>query len=245
MRRAGAACARVLDRIADHVRPGVTTAELDDLCRRFIEEEAGRPATLGYRGYPKSSCISVNEVICHGIPDDRALAPGDILNIDITVLLDGWHGDSSRMYFVGDVSAAARHLARTTLDALWHGIRAARPGATLGDVGHAIQRHAEGRGCSVVREYCGHGIGRDFHCPPQVLHFGRPGEGVELRPGMFFTIEPMLNGGGRETRLLDDGWTVVTADGSLSAQYEHTVGITAEGCEVFTAADGDRRDLAS
>jgi methionyl aminopeptidase len=240
MRRAGAVCATVLDRIGEAVVAGISTDELDRIACRHIEDVGARPAPLGYRGFPKGTCISVNQVVCHGIPGPLLLRDGDILNIDVTVVVDGWHGDSSRMYWAGRPNAAAAHLCRVTFEAMWCGIRAARPGATLGDIGHAIQYHAEAADCSVVRDYCGHGIGRTFHAPPKVLHWGRPGRGPVLEPGMFFTIEPMINLGRAATRLLDDRWTVVTADNSLSAQFEHTIGITETGAETFTLSPAGR-----
>jgi methionyl aminopeptidase len=234
MRRAGRLAAAVLDMITPHVRPGVATGELDERCAAMIAEHGAVPAPLNYRGYPKAICTSVNHEVCHGIPGDRRLMDGDILNIDVTVILDGWHGDTSRMFFAGSPSLKARRLARVTFEALWAGIRAVRPGATLGDVGHAIQTTAERERCSVVRDYCGHGIGRVFHDAPSVLHYGRPGDGLPLRPGMIFTIEPMINLGGHQVKLRRDGWTVVTRDRELSAQFEHTVGVTRDGVEVFT-----------
>lgn len=234
MRRAGQLAAATLDMIAPHVRPGVTTGALDRMIHGYMLDHGATPATLGYRGYTKSSCISINHVVCHGIPGDRVLMDGDILNIDVTVILDGWHGDTSRMYVAGHPSTKALRLMDTTYEALLEGIAAARPGATLGDVGHAIQRYVEARRYSVVRDFCGHGIGREFHEAPNVLHFGKPGEGPLLRPGMFFTIEPMVNAGRADVKILDDGWTAVTRDRSLSAQFEHMVGITSGGCEVFT-----------
>jgi methionyl aminopeptidase len=220
--------------ITPHVKPGVTTGALDRLCHDFLVERGAVPATLGYRGYTKSSCISINRVVCHGIPGEQALADGDILNIDVTALLDGWHGDTSRMYVAGEPSIKARLLMDVTYEAMMRGVAAARPGNTFGDIGHAIQVYAERHRFSVVRDFCGHGIGRAFHEPPNVLHFGRPGEGPKLRPGMFFTIEPMINAGRPEVKILDDGWTAVTRDRSLSAQFEHMVGITEDGCEIFT-----------
>ena len=224
MRVAGVAAARVLSMIEPHVQPGVSTDELDRICHDFIVNELqGIPANVGYRGFPKTLCTSLNHVVCHGIPGDKKLKRGDIMNIDVTVIIDGFHGDTSKMYFVGEPSVLARRLVDTTHQAMIEGIRQVRPGATLGDVGHAIQVHAESNGFSVVREYCGHGIGRIYHEDPQVLHYGRPGTGLELIPGMTFTIEPMLNAGRAEVRLLPDGWTVVTKDHSLSAQWEHTV----------------------
>ncbi|HUB10377.1 MAG TPA: type I methionyl aminopeptidase [Acetobacteraceae bacterium] len=234
MRVAGQLAAETLDMIAAHVRPGVTTAALDRLCHEFIIAHGAVPAPLNYRGYPKSICTSINHVVCHGIPGERKLEPGDVLNIDVTVILDGWHGDSSRMYCAGPPSTRARNLIDVTYDALMRGVRAVKPGVTLGDVGHAIQTFVESHRFSVVRDFCGHGIGRHFHEPPNVLHFGRPGEGPVLRPGMFFTIEPMVNAGRPEVKVLDDGWTAVTRDRSLSAQFEHMVGVTETGVEVFT-----------
>jgi methionyl aminopeptidase len=234
MRRAGRLAAETLDMITEHVRPGVTTAQIDQLCHDFMLAHGAVPATLGYRGYTKSSCTSINHVVCHGIPGERVLAEGDILNIDVTVILDGWHGDTSRMYAVGAVSTKARLLMDVTYEALMLGVAAVKPGATLGDIGHAIQAFVERHRFSVVRDFCGHGIGRRFHEPPNVLHFGRPGEGPVLKPGMFFTIEPMVNAGRPEVKILDDGWTAVTRDRSLSAQFEHMVGVTETGVEVFT-----------
>ncbi|GAB6966641.1 type I methionyl aminopeptidase [Komagataeibacter kakiaceti JCM 25156] len=234
MRAAGQLAARTLDMITPHVREGVTTGELDRLIHDYMVANGAVPATLGYRGYPASSCISINHVVCHGIPGDRALKDGDILNIDVTVILDGWYGDTSRMYTVGNVSIKAQKLIEATYRALMLSIEAVRPGVTLGDIGHVIQTYAEARRFSVVRDFCGHGIGRTFHAPPNVLHYGRPGEGLVLRPGMFFTIEPMLNIGRPDVKILDDGWTAVTRDRSLSAQFEHMLGVTEEGCEVFT-----------
>jgi methionyl aminopeptidase len=235
MRRAGRLAAEVLDFIAPHVGPGVSTGALDTLCHDFIVARGATAAPLNYRGFPKSICTSVNHVVCHGVPDERKrLAEGDIVNIDVTVILDGWHGDSSRMFWAGKISRKAERLTMVTYEALLVGIEAVAPGATLGDVGAAIQRHAESERCSVVRDFCGHGIGRVFHDAPSVLHYGRPGEGMALREGMFFTIEPMINLGRHETKILGDGWTAVTKDRSLSAQFEHTVAVTADGCEVFT-----------
>ena len=234
MRRAGKLAAETLDMITAHVRPGISTGEIDKLCHDYMVERGAIPATLGYRGYTKSSCTSVNHVVCHGIPGDRVLADGDIINIDVTVILDGWHGDSSRMYVAGEASTKAKLLMDVTYDAMMKGIAAIRPGATLGDIGHAIQVHVERHRFSVVRDFCGHGIGRHFHEPPNVLHFGRPGEGPKLKPGMFFTVEPMVNAGRPEVKILDDGWTAVTRDRSLSAQFEHMVGVTETGVEIFT-----------
>jgi methionyl aminopeptidase len=235
MRRAGRLAAEVLDMIGEHVTPGVTTAELDAICHAYItEHQQATPAPLNYRGFPKSICTSVNHVVCHGIPGDKVLKSGDFLNIDVTVIKDGFHGDTSRMYFVGKPSIAARRVAGVAHAAMKAGIEMVRPGLRLGDIGHAIQTIVESNGYSVVREYCGHGIGREFHEDPQVLHYGRPDTGTELKPGMTFTIEPMVNVGRRHVRLLPDGWTVVTKDHSLSAQWEHTVLVTEDGYEVLT-----------
>ncbi|MGH6933589.1 MAG: type I methionyl aminopeptidase [Dongiaceae bacterium] len=234
MRRAGRLAAETLDYIAPHVQPGVTTGELDRLCHEFIVERNATPAPLNYRGFPKSICTSVNHVVCHGIPGDKKLQDGDILNIDVTVILDGWFGDTSRMFGVGKVGVKAQRLVDITYQAMMRGIETVRPGATLGDIGHAIQSFAESHRFSVVRDFCGHGIGRVFHDSPSVLHFGRPGGGRALREGMFFTIEPMINAGRFEVKVLDDGWTAVTRDRSLSAQFEHTIAVTAEGYEIFT-----------
>ncbi len=234
MRAAGQLAAETLDMIAAHVRPGVTTAELDQACHDFMVARGAVPATLGYRGYQHSSCTSINHVVCHGIPGDRRLVEGDVLNIDVTAILDGWHGDSSRMYAAGQPSTKAAKLMDVTYEALMRGVAAVRPGATLGDLGHAIQSFVEANRFSVVRDFCGHGIGRRFHEAPNILHFGRPGEGPVMRPGMFFTVEPMVNAGRPEVKVLDDGWTAVTRDRSLSAQFEHMVGVTDKGCEVFT-----------
>ena len=234
MRLAGRLAAETLDMIVPHVRPGVTTGELDRLCHEFILAHGATPAPLNYRGFPKSICTSINHVVCHGIPGERRLIDGDILNIDVTVILDGWHGDTSRMYVAGTPSTKARMLNEVTYQALMKGVAAVRPGATLGDIGHAIQVYVEQQRFSVVRDFCGHGIGRSFHAAPNVLHFGRAGEGPVLKPGMFFTIEPMVNAGRPDVKVLDDGWTAVTRDRSLSAQFEHMVGVTEEGCEIFT-----------
>ncbi len=234
MRRAGRLAAEILDFITPHVRPGVTTAELDKLCHDFTTARGAISAPLNYKGFPRSICTSINDVVCHGIPGDRALEEGDIINVDVTPMVDRWHGDSSRMFLVGEVSEAARRLVDETYECMMRGIRAVRPGATLGDIGHAIQSHAEAAGYSVVRDFCGHGIGQVFHDAPQVVHFGRPGHGPPLRAGMFFTIEPMINTGHYGVRILDDGWTAMAEDGSLSAQFEHTVGVTADGVEIFT-----------
>ncbi len=235
-RRAGALAADVLRMIAEHVRPGITTGELDRICHDYIVDELKvTPANVGYNGYPKTILTSVNHVVCHGIPSDKRLRDGDIINIDVAVIKDGWYGDTSRMYFVGDPGILAKRLVRATYEALRAGILAVRPGATLGDVGHAIQTVAHSEGFSVVREYCGHGIGTVYHDEPQVLHYGRPGTGLVLEPGMIFTIEPMLNAGKPGTKELADGWTVVTTDRSLSAQWEHMVAVTESGFEILTS----------
>ncbi|MCB1884053.1 MAG: type I methionyl aminopeptidase [Geminicoccaceae bacterium] len=236
MREAGRLAAMTLDDVTPHVVPGATTAALDRRIDAFMRDHGGVPATLGYKGYPASSCISINHVVNHGIPSEgKRLEAGDIVNVDVTVILDGWYGDTSRMYVVGgQTSVKGQRLVDATYDAMWAGIRAVRPGATLGDVGHAIQSVAEGARFSVVREFVGHGLGRVFHAAPEVRHFGRPGEGLALRPGMLFTIEPMINAGRPEVKILKDGWTTVTRDRSLSAQFEHTVGVTGDGVEVFT-----------
>ena len=234
MRRAGRLAAEVLDMIAEHVQPGVTTEHLDDLCHAYMTERNSVPATLGYRGYPKSSCISINHVVCHGIPSEKKLRDGDILNIDVTCILDGWYGDNSRMYVAGKLNRKAERLIQITHDALMIGIDQVKPGNTFGDIGAAIQRYAEAQRCSVVRDFCGHGLGRVFHSPPNVLHYGRWGTGPVLEEGMFFTIEPMLNLGRPETKVLADDWTAVTKDKSLSAQFEHSIGVTADGFELFT-----------
>ncbi len=236
MRRAGRLAAETLDALAPLVRPGVTTRELDDVVRRMTLDGGALPATLGYRGYTHSCCISTNHVVCHGIPSEKTLKDGDIVNIDVTPLLDGWHGDSSRMYLVGDVPLKARRLVDVTYECLMIGIAQAKPGARLGDIGAAIQRHAESHRYGVVREFCGHGVGRLFHDAPEVVHAGLPGTGPMLKPGMIFTIEPMINLGRAPVRMLDDGWTAVTRDRSLSAQFEHSIGITETGCEIFTTS---------
>ncbi len=236
MRAAGRLAAEILDAIAPHVVPGVTTGEIDRLVTDHMLGAGAIPATLGYRGYTKSCCTSINHVVCHGIPGDKALKDGDVVNIDVTPILDGWHGDSSRMYLVGEVPLKARRLVEVTYECLMLGIEQARPGNRLGDISNAIQRHAESHRFSVVRDFCGHGLGRLFHDSPEVVHAGRPGTGPELKPGMFFTIEPMINSGRADVKLLDDGWTAVTRDRSLSAQFEHSIGITEDGCEVFTVS---------
>ena len=236
MRKAGKLAAEVLDFITPHVEPGITTGALDKLCHDFIVGRDAIPAPLNYRGFPRSICTSINHVVCHGIPDDaKKLLNGDIINIDITVILDGWHGDTSRMFLVGDkVGVKAKKLVQVTYDAMMLGIEAVRPGATLGDIGYAIQEYAESRRYSVVRDFCGHGIGTIFHCPPSILHYGEPGTGMRLEEGMFFTVEPMINAGRYDVKILSDGWTAVTKDRSLSAQFEHTIAVTADGFEIFT-----------
>ena len=235
MRVAGRLAAEVLEMIAPHVVPGITTDELDRICHDYIvNQQQAIPAPLNYHGFPRSICTSVNHVICHGIPGDKVLKDGDIINLDITVIKDGFHGDTSAMFFVGEPSIKASRLVRIAHECLWVGIRMVKPGVQLGDIGAAIQKHAEANNYSVVREYCGHGIGRDFHEEPQVLHYGTPGTGLVLEPGMTFTIEPMINAGKRHTKLLPDQWTVVTKDRSLSAQWEHTLLVTEDGCEVLT-----------
>ena len=234
MHKAGQLVARCLDMIGEHVVPGVRTEELDAIIEKFVEDHGAISATIGYRGYAHASCISVNHVVCHGIPGPKKLKDGDILNIDVTAIVDGWYGDSSRMYVAGRASRKAARLIEVTHEALMRGIAAVRPGATFGDIGHAIQSYAESERCSVVRDFCGHGVGRVFHDAPNVLHYGRPGQGATLRPGMIFTIEPMVNLGSPQTKTLADGWTAVTRDKSLSAQFEHSVGVTEEGCEIFT-----------
>lgn len=236
MRKAGRLAAEILDALVPHAVPGVTTGELDDIVRRMTLDGGGVPATLGYRGYTHSCCISLNNVICHGIPGDYRLKDGDILNIDVTPLVDGWHGDTSRMFIVGDAPIKARRLIEVTYECLMLGIEQAKPGNHLGDVGYAIQRHAEKHRYGVVRDFCGHGLGQVFHDSPEVVHVGRPGTGPELRPGMFFTIEPMINIGKPGVKMLDDGWTAVTRDRTLSAQFEHSIGITETGCEIFTSS---------
>ena len=246
MREAGRLAASVLDMIEPFVTPGVTTEELDRRCREFIVDELDSiPANLNYRGFPKTICTSVNHVVCHGIPGEKALKAGDIVNIDVTVIRDGFHGDTSRMYFAGEPSILAKRLASTCHEAMWRAIRIVRPGARLGDIGHAIQTFTEANRFSVVREYCGHGIGRIYHEDPQVLHYGQPGTGLLLEAGMTFTIEPMINAGKRDVSLLDDGWTVVTKDRSLSAQWEHTVLVTETGFEVLTLGAAARAAAAA
>ncbi|HEV2701261.1 MAG TPA: type I methionyl aminopeptidase [Steroidobacteraceae bacterium] len=241
MREAGRLAAEVLDMIGPHVVPGVTTEELDRLCYEHIVNVQGTiPANLNYRGFPKTICSSVNHVVCHGIPNDRKLKAGDIINIDVTVIKDGFHGDTSRMYYVGKPPVAAQRLTEVCFEAMWRGIRTVKPGTRLGDIGHAIQDYVESLNYSVVREYCGHGIGRIYHEDPQILHYGESGTGLELQQGMTFTVEPMVNAGKRHVRLLPDGWTVVTKDHSLSAQWEHTCLVTETGVDVLTLGAADR-----
>ncbi|MGE0154247.1 MAG: type I methionyl aminopeptidase [Reyranellaceae bacterium] len=239
MRRAGRLAAETLDFITPYVQPGVTTGELDRLCHDFIRDHGAVPAPLGYRGYPKSICTSINHVVCHGIPGEKRLAAGDIMNIDVTVILDGWYGDTSRMFYADEVKLLARRLCEITHQAMMRGIEVVKPGARLGDIGHAIQSFVEANRFSVVRDFCGHGLGRIFHDAPNILHYGRPGTGPELHEGMFFTIEPMVNAGRWQVKILDDGWTAVTKDRSLSAQFEHSIGVTATGYEIFTLSPRD------
>ncbi len=236
MRAAGRLVAEALDMIGEYVKPGVTTGELDDLIREFTLDHGAIPACLGYKGYEKTICTSINHVVCHGIPGDKVLKEGDIVNVDHTVIVDGWHGDSSRMYAVGEINTRARRLIDVTYDSLEAGLAQIKPGNTFGDIGYAIQRLVEDQRMSVVRDFCGHGIGRLFHDSPNVLHYGRRGEGAVLKPGMFFTVEPMVNLGKPQVKVLSDGWTAVTRDKSLSAQCEHSVGVTEDGVEIFTAS---------
>ncbi len=244
MQAAGRLAAQVLDMIEPHVKPGVTTNELNAICHEYmVNQQRTIPAPLNYHGYPKSICTSVNHVVCHGIPSDKRLKNGDIINLDITLIKDGYHADTSKMYFVGAPSVLAKRLVKVTQECLYIGIRKVRPGATLGDIGAAIQQHAESQHFSVVREYCGHGIGKVFHEDPQVLHYGTPGTGVILEPGMTFTIEPMINAGKRQVKLLPDGWTVVTKDHSLSAQWEHTILVTENGFEILTLRDEEKANF--
>lgn len=245
MRVAGRLAAEVLEMIEPHVQPGITTDELDRICHDYIvNQQKAIPAPLNYRGFPKSICTSVNHQVCHGIPGNKKLKSGDIVNIDITTIKDGFHGDTSKMFFVGEPSILARRLTQVTHDALWIGIRKVKPGVRLGDIGHAIQQFAESHHYSVVQEYCGHGIGRGFHEDPQVLHYGTPGTGITLQAGMCFTIEPMINAGKRQVKMLPDGWTVVTKDRSLSAQWEHTLLVTETGYEVLTLRQEEREQAS-
>jgi methionyl aminopeptidase len=238
MRKAGQMTAQALDMLVPYVKPGVTTQFIDKLVFDFAMDHGVYPATLHYRGYTKSSCTSINHVVCHGIPDDRQLREGEIVNIDVTLIVDGWHGDSSRMYPIGSLNRKAERLIEVTHESLMRGIAAVRPGATTGDIGHAIQKYAEGERCSVVRDFCGHGLGQLFHDAPNILHYGNRGEGAKLEPGMLFTIEPMINLGKAAVKVLSDGWTAVTRDRELSAQFEHTVGVTDTGVEIFTLSPG-------
>nr|WP_306131060.1 type I methionyl aminopeptidase [Roseovarius sp. MMSF_3350] len=240
MQKAGALAAEILDEVADLVEVGQTTAVLDKFIEDKVTEAGAKSATIGYKGYQHASCISVNHVVCHGIPGDKKLKDGDILNIDVTVIVDGWYGDTSRMYVAGRRNRKIERLIEVTHDSLMKGIEAVKPGNTFGDIGHAIQSFVEGHRMSVVRDFCGHGLGRVFHAPPNVLHYGREGTGPTLEEGMFFTIEPMVNLGRPETKVLSDDWTAVTRDRSLSAQFEHSIGVTAEGCEIFTLSPGGR-----
>lgn len=234
MRAVGKLAAQALDMLVTEIKPGVTTEHIDKLVFEFALDHGTYPAPLNYRGFTKSCCTSINHVVCHGIPSDRTLREGDVVNVDVTLIKDGWHGDTNRMYYIGDVPRKASRLVEVTYEAMMRGIGAVRPGATLGDIGAAIQEYAEGERCSVVREFCGHGLGRVFHDMPNILHYGRRGEGIQLKQGMFFTIEPMINAGKPGVKILADGWTAVTRDRSLSAQFEHSIGVTADGCEIFT-----------
>ena len=236
MRRAGRLAGEVLDMLVPQVKPGVTTEALDRLARDYVLARGGLPACMFYKGYGHTTCISANHVVCHGIPGPRPLREGDIINIDVTVIVDGWHGDTSRMYPVGQIAPRAQRLIDVTYESLQRGVAAVKPGATFGDIGHAIASYARGQRCSVVEDFCGHGVGRLFHDSPNVLHYGAPGAGETLRPGMFFTIEPMVNLGRKDVKVLADGWTAVTRDKSLSAQFEHSVGVTDGGVEIFTAS---------
>jgi len=236
MRKAGRVSAECLDMLAEKVVPGVTTQAIDDLVYDFVTAKGALPATIFYRGYRHASCTSINEVVCHGMPSDRELKDGDIINIDVTSIVDGWHGDTSRMYLVGDPVLKARRLVDVTYEAMMRGIQTIKPGATTGDIGHAIQAYAEAHSYAVVRDFCGHGVGQVFHDAPNILHYGRSGAGLALREGMIFTVEPMINAGKYAVKLKNDGWTAVTKDRSLSAQFEHTVGVTATGVEIFTAS---------
>ncbi len=240
MHKAGRLAAQILDEIAEHVFPGQTTGELDRIIEDKVNAAGAKSATIGYKGYKHASCISINHVVCHGIPGDKKLKDGDILNIDVTVIVDGWFGDTSRMYVAGKLSRKAERLIQVTHDALFKGIEMVKPGNTFGDIGHAIQTYAEAHRMSVVRDFCGHGLGRVFHSPPNVLHYGRPGTGPVLEEGMFFTIEPMVNLGRPETKVLADDWTAVTRDKSLSAQFEHSIGVTADGYDIFTLSPAGR-----
>jgi len=234
MRIAGKVASKTLDMITDHIKPGITTEKIDHICYEFIKDNGGHSAPLFYRGYKKSVCTSLNHVICHGIPGDRTLEEGDILNIDVTAIVNDYHGDTSRMFAVGEISVKAKNLINSTYESMMNAIKILKPGSKLGDIGHEIQSYVEEKGFSVVRDFCGHGISNTFHEPPNVLHYGKKNTGQELKPGMTFTIEPMINAGKYESKLLNDGWTAVTKDKSLSAQYEHTLGITENVYEIFT-----------
>ena len=234
MKVAGSLAASTLDEVTSHVKPGITTDELDKICYEYIKDNNGYSAPLFYRGFPKSCCTSVNHIVCHGIPSSKYLKDGDIVNIDVTAIINGWHGDTSRMFFVGDVSVKSRNLVSVTYDSMMKAISIVKSGMYLGDIGETIQTYVENKGFSVVRDFCGHGIGKIFHEPPNILHYGKKGEGLKLKPGMIFTIEPMINEGTYNTNMLKDGWTAVTKDKKLSAQFEHTVGITNDGYEIFT-----------
>jgi methionyl aminopeptidase len=234
MRKAGKLAAECVDVLVEAAKPGVTTAALDRLCVEFAHDNKAIPATVNYRGYKYASCISINHVVCHGMPNEKPLLEGDIVNVDVALIVDGWYGDTSRMANIGNVPRKAERLVEITYESLMRGIAAVKPGNTLGDIGHAIQSYAEAERCSVVRDFCGHGLGQVFHDHPNILHYGKPGQGVVLKPGMFFTIEPMINIGKAHVKVLSDGWTAVTRDRSLSAQFEHTVGVTETGCEIFT-----------
>ena len=234
---AGSLAAKTLDEITSHVKPGISTNKLDQICYEFIRDNGGYSAPLYYRGFPKSCCTSVNHTICHGIPAEKYLKEGDIINIDVTTIVDGWHGDTSRMFFVGDVSVKSKNLVTTTYESMMKAISLIKKGTHLGDIGDAIQTHVEKKGFSVVRDFCGHGIGKTFHMPPNILHYGKKGDGIKLETGMIFTVEPMINEGEYNTKLLKDGWTAVTKDKSLSAQFEHTVGVTDDGFKIFTKSE--------
>ena len=237
MKIAGSLAAETLDEVTAYVKPGVTTNKIDQICYEFIRDNGGYSAPLFYKGFPKTCCTSVNHVVCHGIPSTKYLMEGDIINIDVTSIVNGWHGDTSRMFFVGDVSVKCKNLVSATYNSMMNAISIIKNGINLGDIGETIQTYVEKRGFSVVRDFTGHGLGKVFHCPPTILHFGNPGEGMELKPGMLFTIEPMINAGGYATKILSDGWTAVTRDRSLSAQFEHTIGINENGYEIFTESD--------
>lgn len=243
MRKAGKLASQVLDFITPYVKENVTTLELDELCHDFIVSNGAIPAPLNYKGFPKSICTSVNHVVCHGIPSNKILKSGDIINIDITVILDEWHGDTSRMFFIGKKNIKSEKLVDVTFKSMWKGIKKVKPGNTLGDIGNAIQEYAENSGYSVVRDFCGHGIGRVFHSAPNILHYGEKGKGMKLKEGMIFTIEPMINIGKKDIKILSDGWTAVTRDKKLSAQYEHTLGVTKNGYEVFTLSKKEKANI--